>query len=309
MALLIDDADTADQVTLGWLAHVRRRPSDHRFLVVLAARDEAAVATEGMTVLRVGPLDLAAVAELVGSDRAADLFERGGGNPLLITELASATETEGLPSTLRDAVAQRLQRTGAAAPTLQTAAVVGATVDLDLLTGILGMPPLQVLDHLDVGVRQSFLTEHLGTLAFRHELVRAGVAADAGTARRAWIHREAARLLHERPDANPVELARHAREGGDRALAAEGLAHAADIARSRLDLPGAERFLDEALTLQDTASLRLNRSRVRMARGDVEGADADAEAALATDDSGEALELRAWAARHRHDMPARDPAR
>ena len=39
-----------------------------------------------------------------------------------------------------------------------------------------------------------------------------------------------------------------------------------------------------------------------MSRGDLDGADADAVAAMATDDTGEALELRAWAARNRHDL-------
>ena len=39
-----------------------------------------------------------------------------------------------------------------------------------------------------------------------------------------------------------------------------------------------------------------------MSRGDLDGADADAVAAMATDETGEALELRAWAARNRHDL-------
>jgi hypothetical protein len=39
-----------------------------------------------------------------------------------------------------------------------------------------------------------------------------------------------------------------------------------------------------------------------MSRGDLDGADADAVAAMATDTTGEALELRAWAARNRHDL-------
>ena len=39
---------------------------------------------------------------------------------------------------------------------------------------------------------------------------------------------------------------------------------------------------------------------------DLEGADADAVVAMATDQTGEALELRAWAARNRHDLPSGD---
>jgi DNA-binding SARP family transcriptional activator len=302
LALVIDDADRADPVTWAWLAHVRRRPLDHRFLVVAALRDVAAAPVDDAELLPVPPLDLAAVEQLVGSDRAGDLMARCGGNPLLITELVRAGETDQLPATVRDAVGARLRQAGPAARTLQTAAVLGPLIDLDLVAGVMGEPALAVLDHVDVGVRQSFLAEWNGLIGFRHELVRAGVAEGAGAARRAWIHRQAAQLLRERPDVDPLELARHARAGGDRILAAEGLAHAADIARGRLDLSGALQLLDEAVALHDAAGLRLRRSRVRMACGDLDGADADAQAAMAADQTGEALELRAWSARNRHDL-------
>ena len=109
-------------------------------------------------------------------------------------------------------------------------------------------------------------------------------------------------MLQARPDADPLELARQAREGGDTDVAARALARAADLARARLDLAGAEGFLDEALALRDDTAVRLQRSRIRMSRGDLDGADADAEAAMAVDETGEALELRAWVARNRHDL-------
>jgi DNA-binding SARP family transcriptional activator len=306
-ALVLDDGDWADPVTWSWLGHVRRRRQP-ALLVVVALRDRAAAAIEPDTVVEVGPLGATEVAQLVGPavgpDRATDLLARSGGNPLLLTELLRAGETapDELPGSLREAVAGRLRRTGPAEPTLQAAAVLGAAIDLDLLAAVLGAAPLDMLEHLDVGLRQAFLTERQGILEFRHELVRLAVAAQAGTARRAWLHRRAAELLRGRPDANPLDLARHAREGGDRVLAAEGLAHAAEVALTRLDLAGAERLLDEALQLHDTGPLRLRRSRVRMTRGDLDGADADAEAAMATDETGEALELRTWVARNRHDL-------
>ena len=73
--------------------------------------------------------------------------------------------------------------------------MLGATIDLDLLAAVLGASSLEVLEHLDLGVRQAFLAEREGSLAFRHELVRLAVAAEAGAARRAWLHRRAAELL------------------------------------------------------------------------------------------------------------------
>ncbi|WP_169576401.1 ATP-binding protein [Nocardioides halotolerans] len=301
-ALVLDDADGADPVTWAWLAHVRRR-RELSLLVVVAVRDPAAVGLDADSSIAVGPLDAAEAAELVGPDRAADLLARSGGNPLLLTELARAEGGQAeVPGSLREAVATRLRRTGPAEATLRAAAVLGATIDLDLLAAVLGSAPMDVLEALDVGTGQAFLVEREGVLAFRHELVRLAVAAGATPARRAWLHRRAAEVLRARPDTHPLELARHAREGGDRAVAAEGLALAADVALSRLDLAGAERLLDEAVGLHDTVGLRLRRSRVRMSRGDLDGADADAVAAMATDATGEALELRAWAARNRHDL-------
>jgi DNA-binding SARP family transcriptional activator len=301
LALLLDNGDDADPVTWSWLAHLGRRREPH-VLVVVALRDRANATLASDLVLDVPPLGLAEATELVGPERAERLWERSGGNALLLTELARADGTEDVPGSLREAVSGRLRRTGAAAVTLQTAAILGAGIDLDLLAAVADVPPLDVLGHLDTGVRQAFLTDQGGTLAFRHELVRLAVAAEAGTARRAWVHRRAAEVLCERPDAHPLDVARHARECGDRALAARGLADASDLALARLDLPGTERLLDDAIALEDSAPLRLRRSRVRMSRGDLDGADADAEHAMATDDTGEALELRAWAARNRHDL-------
>ncbi len=230
-ALVLDDADGADPVTWAWLAHVRRR-RELPLLVVVALRDPTAAGIEPDTSLALEPLDAAEVAELVGPDRAPELLARSGGNPLLLTELARADDADPdeIPGSLREAVTSRLRRTGPAEATLRAAAVLGATIDLDLLAAVLGAAPLDVLEQLDVGVRQAFLAEREGSLAFRHELVRLAVAAGASAARRAWLHRRAADVLRSRPDAQPLELARHAREGGDRALAAEGLAHAADVA-------------------------------------------------------------------------------
>lgn len=186
--------------------------------------------------------------------------------------------------------------------TLQAAAVIGTAVDLELLAAVLDRPALEVLEHLDAVLDAGLLAEREGRLVFGQEPAREALAGGTSLARRAWLHRRAAEVLGARPGANPLELARHAREGGDRVLAATALARAADVARTRLDLVGAQALLDEAIALDDRTGLRLQRSRLRMARGDLDGADADAEAAMAGDDTGEALELRAWAARNRHDL-------
>src|SRR5205807_1900942 len=97
-----------------------------------------------------------------------------------------------------------------------------------------------------------------------------------GRARRVVLHREAARALAARPDAEAHEVAYHAREGGDFDLAASAYARAATLAAERYDHVESERLLNLAVELSDSASRRLQRARTRMLRGDLPGAEADA---------------------------------
>jgi DNA-binding SARP family transcriptional activator len=304
IALIIDDVHEADQTTLAWIATLVRRPRELPIMLVATYRSGEDVTVPSTGSIEVGPLPRQAVVALYGAERAAELWERTAGNALLLVELASMDPAgpETVPATVREAVTTRLRAAGDAGVTLRTAAVLGSTIDLDLLAGVLGASPVDVLGHLDEGVRRAFLTESNGRMVFRHDLVRDALVADATSARRAWVHRQAAHLLAARPAPNPMDVAVHARAGGDVPLAAEALADAADVARARFDLPGAERLLADAIDAHDTADLRLRRSRLRMARGDLRGADEDAEAALGAGAGARALELRAWAARNRHDM-------
>ena len=306
LVLIIDDVHDADPTTLAWVGTLVRRPRELPIMIIMTHRSGEDVEVSASSVIEVGPLSRGAVEELFGAARAAELWDRTSGNALLLVELASMDPAapDAVPATVREAVAERLRKAGEAATTLRTAAVLGSTVDLDLLAGVLDASPVDVLAHLDEGVRRAFLTESAGRMVFRHDLVRDALVAEATSARRAWVHRQAARLLAARPASNPMEIALHARAGGDLPLAAEALADAADVARTRFDIAGAESLMDDAIAVHDTAALRLRRSRLRMARGDLAGADGDAEAALGAGAGARALELRAWAARNRHDMEA-----
>src|SRR6185436_4531761 len=150
------------------------------------------------------------------------LFERSGGNPLLLSELAAADD-DSVPLPLRDLVVRRMDDAGAAAPTLRAAAVLGRDIDLDLLARVVERSPSEVLDHLEQGLRLALLIEDRDGMRFRHEILREAIETDTTLARQSWIHSRAAELLAERPDANPVELATHARLGGNPHLVARGL--------------------------------------------------------------------------------------
>lgn len=274
----IEDIHLAGPSTREWLAFAIRRGAR----VVATTRADA---LPGARVLHLEPLDLEAAIELVGADRGPDLHARSGGHPLFLVELASATPGD-LPANVREAVAARIDRLGDAAATLRAAAILGA-VDVDLLAGVLELPVPVLLDHIDAAVDARVIDS---SLAFRHDLVREALVAGTNAARRAFVHREAVRVLRARPRHDPLDIALHAQNGGDLETAAAALLDAARIASDRFDASEAERLLDLAIELDDGPAVRVARARVRIARWDVMGARADARAAGPA-----GLEVAAWA--------------
>jgi DNA-binding SARP family transcriptional activator len=302
VALLLDDMHLAGASTVEWLQFARRRRAECALLVVAARRPEEGPELPADETIVLGPLDLAAAELVVGPERAAELHARSGGNPLFLVELASADPDAELPSTIRESVAARCARAGDAEDTLRTAALLGAEVDLDLLATILGRPPIEVLEHLEEGARRRIVGTRGSSFVFTHDLVRGALVADATSTRAALVHREAARVLAARPDADPLEIAFHARLGGDDAIAAEAYARAAALAGERWDHEVAEGLLDRSLQFDDTIERRLDRARVRMLRGRYRDAIVDADDALARGGGATALEVAGWAAYWDRDL-------
>ena len=113
VALVIDDAHLADRATVEWLHYAVRRAADQRLFLVCAQRTEEAIPMPATSTVHLGPLDEKAAAEVVGSERADELTQRSGGNPLFLVELAATDPDESLPSTVRQAVIARCRRAGA----------------------------------------------------------------------------------------------------------------------------------------------------------------------------------------------------
>jgi DNA-binding SARP family transcriptional activator len=304
-ALLLDDLHLADRATIEWLHFAAGHGVGLRLLVIGALRpDEAPPFLPDAQRLVLGPLDLAAVELVVGRDRAGDLHVRSGGHPLFLVELAAAEPGE-LPESLREAVVARCNRAGPqVAATLRTAALLGPAIDLDLLAGVLQQAPLETLGHLEEGMRRRLLAEEGAGFAFRHDLIREALAASVWALRRALVHREAARVLAARSEAEPLAIANHARLGGDPELAATALAAAAARAAERYDHAESGRLLDLAVELADAPSHRLQRARTRLFLGDYHDAEEDALVALRKGPDARALELAGWAAYYRRDFAA-----
>jgi DNA-binding SARP family transcriptional activator len=296
VVVVVDDLRWAGPSTDEWLRLAAHRSQG---LLIVTTDLPDAPAVDDATRLVLGPLDEDAVAALVGAEAAPDLHRRSGGHPLLLRTLADAEAGHGASGDLADAVHRWTQGLGSAGTTVETASILGADVDLDLLAAVTARPAVDVLGDLEQAAAAGLLVEQGDGFAFRHELVREALEQGASGARRALVHRAAARALNARPDPDPLVVAVHARLGGDRSLAVGALVRAAQVAAHRGDVDTAEAHLDEAVGLGATAAALVERARVRMSRFRLDGAAADVAAARDLDDDAPTLELAAWIAYYR----------
>jgi len=292
LVVVLDDVHRAGPVLAEWLEFVRRRGP--AMVVVAAVRSgEGTPLTSGERI-ELGLLDRAAAAALVGGGAADQLYEMSRGHPLFLAELAATPNATELPTSLVEVVSTRCDELGpGAAATLRSAAVIGARLDLDLLAAVLHRPVIELLGDVEQAVARRLLVDERGAFWFRHELVRTALAASATAGRRALLHREASRVLSRRADADPVEVAEHARLGGDVVLAAHSLRAAATRASQRFDHATAEGLLDDAAQLHADTDTWLQRARVRTLRGRYAAAYEDVERAASA--GAAALEVGAWA--------------
>ncbi len=291
LAVVIDDAHLAGQPLVNWLSFMRRE--NVPVAIVAAVRAGEGRPLPSTALIHLDALGRAAAAQLTGAVRADELFERSGGHPLFLTELAQQVGRAELPASLVESVSGRCDELGAAGVMLRTAAVIGPELDLDLLAALLGRPAVDLLDEAERAVARQLLTEDGGAFRFRHELVREALAASASAGRTALLHRQAGRVLAQRSYSDPAVVAHHARLGGDLALAARALRDAAARAAERFDHAAAEALLDAALRLHPEPGGWLERARVRTRRGRYGEALRDVERAEAAGPA--ALEVGAWA--------------
>jgi DNA-binding SARP family transcriptional activator len=299
VVLVIEDLHQAGPSTVGWLAFARHRCPGAVLVVTTRSRDLGPLG-DGLTV-RLGALTVEDVADLTGPERAAELHERSGGHPLLLAALVPFVGRAGdggeLPVSVRDAVGLRADALGGeVAATLRVAAVLGVDCDVDLVAEIRQLPTVEVLDHFEAASRAGLVVERGAAFAFGHDLVRDALAGAAGAARRALVHRDAARVLAARPRADVLAVAVHARQGGDLTLAASAYVDAAEAAAVRFDVATAEEYLEQALGLDATPRAYTARARVRMSRLALDDAAGDAAQALAGGGGAVASEVAGWVA-------------
>ena len=245
--LVVDDMQFADEASDALLRHLAQNVERQPWLVVLAGRGDAprpdADELATLVIDPLGPVDaeIFIYADTDDAPLAPHIAEavvaRGGGNPLFLRHLAATARTArgtlDLPDTIETVVAARIDRLAPAArEVLRAAAVVGMSVDQDLLGELLGE------DHERAASTIEYLGEFLssdgGELRFRQAVIRDTAYEGLAFRRRAALHGRLAHLLTDRhredPDSIDAVLSLHYFEAGDNEAALRTSRAAADRA-------------------------------------------------------------------------------
>lgn len=261
LLLIFDDLQWCDESSAAALHYIARSNRHRPLFGLLAARagevrDNAPVlqALRGLRRdgliedIKLGPLPEAAVHELIQSQapcaNSASLSRECGGNPLLAIELARAESAGENGGSLDELIRERLSRLDLdVAEALRWAAVLAPHIGVTALERVSGMDAGRIGEALAIAEQQAMLRTTDRGFQFRHDLIARAIYADIPPARRRVMHRRVAESLDAAMDmGRAADLAHHASQSGDAALAARAM-----VAAGRLCL----RFFanDDALTL------------------------------------------------------------
>ncbi len=219
LLIVLDDVHWADELSLMLLSHLADRIHETSVALVATYRDGAsggglaralpdlyrAPGVERVHLERFGLAEVRAQLASVGADddRAREVLEVTGGNPLFVRETARAI-VEGSwrpdrpPRTVVDVVGARVGRLGEADRRfVQAAAVVGRQLTLPLLALVLGVPVAECIAALDRVVAVGLVDQlgDTGEVRFTHALSRDAVESTLSTADRIALHQAAATAL------------------------------------------------------------------------------------------------------------------
>ena len=268
MVLTIDDLQWADLCSLELFAHLAVR-LPRGVALVGSFRDRApaprgdltrmlanASRVPGVRRIRLAPLAPVEAAELIaiethrepGADTVDDIYRRTAGNPFFVQELTRLLVHDGdggaavgVPATVRDVVLDRIAGVVSdddGKALLITAALIGRTVDVNVLAHACGLDIDHCLDRLEPLDRLGILTatNDAFEIRFVHDLVREAVIDLASSHQATGLHYQIACALEtccSPADSVDEKLAHHLWSAGPRA-APERTAHALIRAGQRM---------------------------------------------------------------------------
>ncbi len=340
LVVVLEDLHWADAPSLQLVAHLAPRLEAIPLLLVVTYRDvdprPRSCLTETLGVLARLPdpvriplsgLDQPEVAQFMAQaageepspDVVASVWERTGGNPFFVAELARLLVAEGdpalVPPGVRDVIRRRLVRLPEATNRLLTlGAVAGQDFDLRVVSAAAGVDDEVAAERLDSAVACNVVVEDrvsVGRFRFCHALVQETIYAETAGLGRARLHGMIGQALEQQPGAAHLQLAELAShffqaapilgpergisyclEAAEVAQAALAFERAADLLGRALrlveDIPvGRERLERESL-VQNRLALFLTATRGLSA---VETADAWTRSRYLHTELGEAREL------------------
>jgi len=260
LAIVVDDGQEADPVTLRFFAYLAHRISDLPVVLILAWRAADSVtlrelaANPAATTFQLRPLTPAGVSRLLRESLgdpdagfAKACHDATGGNPFLLQELITELGARGIeptsmaavdvasiaPRSVTDAALTRLRGIGDGALELARAvAVLGGSTDVRRAAELAQIPLPEAAEAAHSLIEAAVLVP-AQTLSFVHPIVQAVVYQERSGPQRAEAHRRVAELL-QREQAAGEEVAAHllrAAAAGDRWVVDVLLAEAAQATR------------------------------------------------------------------------------
>jgi DNA-binding CsgD family transcriptional regulator len=286
LALVFDDVHWVDEASLLLLRHVviglgseplllwvNAREKDQRHPHVLDELCRSPLVSQ----IRLGGLSESSVRrhlELITGSAVTDAQVAGvlaltGGNPFFVGEAARALveQQDGRRGHLvtrgaRNAISARLRRLSpASVESTRAAAVLGYEFDLRVVGAMTGMENSDALGWVGEAERAGLIepTDSAGIYRFVHALVRDATEETLDPAERIALHRRAAEALEKHSTGARAtelfEIARHwsqAAAGGQRAVAAEWIGRAGELAMRQLAYEDAARLYQEAARIGGT---------------------------------------------------------